>query len=264
MNKPEIRLEAFSGPLDLLLHLIEKNEINIYHIPIFEITRQYVDFINEYSKSGKGANAANDVMDFMSSFIVMAARLLEIKSRLLLPLPKKDEDSQEEGDPREALIAQLLEYKRFKALSQLLQDREGCSDMLMERPPHKSTIEIASKKKPPSVEAALKNVDLDRLKAIYEELLLRQELNTDKIRGGFKSVEKDRFTVGEKITHITHLIRKNRKVSLNEVFARCTGKQEMVVSFLAMLEMIKQRLVSVEQNTSFGEIILYALESAQQ
>ena len=236
MNNMTVRLDSFSGPLDLLYHLIEKNEIDIYDIPIAELTEQYMEFISREE---------NKNMDGMSEFIVMAADLIEIKSRMLLPKVQSEEP---EEDPRDELVQKLLEYKKFKGVTEIFQRMEESASKIFFREPD-IIIPQLSKREEPTVEECLHGLTMEDLYKAFREVMLRREKKIDRVRSGFKSVKRDNFTVDEKI---------NPKIKFYDMFTDSSTKEEVLVTFLALLELIRHHSVLVEQEQVFGEIMIYA------
>ena len=165
------KLEHFEGPLDLLLHLIEKNKINIYDIPIVEITEQYLDYVNHMEKED---------LNVVSEFLVMAATLLDIKARMLLPA-EVDEETGEEQDPRSELVARLLEYKKYKYMALVLQDREDDAGLIFYKDPTVPK-EVAKYEPPVDLDELLGDLTLARLQKIFEQVLKRQEDKIDRVR----------------------------------------------------------------------------------
>ena len=174
-----VKLEAFEGPLDLLLHLIEKNKINIYDIPIVEITDQYMEYIRQMK---------TESLDVMSEFLVMAATLLDIKSRMLLP-PEVTEEG-EEIDPREELVEKLLEYKMYKYMSFELRDRQEEAEFVLYKPP---TIpdEVKAYREPVNIDDLLGDMTLAKLHAIFRDIMKRQENRMDQIRSKLGKLKKE-------------------------------------------------------------------------
>lgn len=249
-EKVNVRLTGFEGPLDLLLHLIDKNEIDIYDIPIAALTDQYMAYIESHS------------MDSMSEFILMAATLLEIKSKLLLPLPQKEEPS---FDPRRELVEKLIEYKRFKQAADELGVRSGAAERVFRMPDFEviDMLKTALEKQPEQiVSELLGDVSLDKLFDLFESVMMRQELRTDKIRGGFDSVKREVFTVDDKISFIRNLLSIGREVRFHEIFMKGGSRMEVVVTFLAMLELIKREEIRFRQENVFDDIWIYRGESA--
>ena len=244
-NEVTLRLENFQGPIGLLYHLIEKNKIDIYDIPIAEITRQYMEILED-------AKMRN--MEIMSEFLIMAASLLEIKSRMLLPKPKK-EDEEEEEDPREELIRKLVEYKKFKEVAEELREREEKASFVVFKEPDASLAEF-KKEECLEIEEILKGITFDDLLKAYEDVINRKELKVDKVRSSFTAVERDTFTIEEKSQYIKDMIKMYPKVVFFEIFTKDTTKGEMVVTFMALLELIKTKEVIITQEEMFGDIII--------
>lgn len=157
------KLERFEGPLDLLLHLIEKNKVNIYDIPIAEITDQYMDYVNHMEERD---------LDVVSEFLVMAATLLDIKARMLLP--KEETPEEEEEDPRAELVARLLEYKTFRLMSSELKDMELDADKLFYREPSIPR-EVAQYEQPVDLDSLLSGITLLDLQRVFEAVMKRQQ-----------------------------------------------------------------------------------------
>lgn len=190
-------------------------------------------------------------MENLSRFLLMAATLLEIKSRMLLP--KKEED--EEEDPRETLVARLLEYKRFKIIAEELKTAEERGGKVFYR---ESGINIDSLKElvRANEKPELQGMSPDALFAAFSEVIRRKEQKTDSVRSGFSSVERDVYTVEEKIGYIRDLLTLYQRVEFGRIFREDALKIEVVVTFLAVLELIRQGELIVFQEGPFGEIIL--------
>ncbi len=233
----EFKLEAFEGPMELLLHLIEKNKIDIYDIPIKELTEQYMAYISDFSKRD---------MENMSEFLVMAATLIEIKSNMLLPksAPKDDED---ETDPREELVRRLIEYKKAKKAAEFFYETQKSAEVYIFKKPDTDIILKAREASPPEISEILDGVDLAMLYEAFRDVLKRQDVKRDKIRGGFNSVNRDLFTVEDKIQYISDLLFLKKEIKFSEAFKKNVSKPEVVVTFLAVLELIKIKKVFVKQ-----------------
>ena len=182
-----VKLQVFEGPLDLLLHLIEKNKIDIYDIPIVEITNQYMEYIKAMQKED---------LNIMSEFLVMAATLLDIKCRMLLP--KEVNEEGEEEDPRQELVEQLLEYKMYKFMSYELKDRELDGDRVMYK---SATIpdEVKGYVPPVNLDELLGDLTLVQLNRIFKEVMKRQESKVDPVRSKFGKIEKEEVTLPDKL-----------------------------------------------------------------
>lgn len=247
----EFRLTAFEGPLDLLLHLIEKNKINIYDIPIAEITDQYMEYIEEMKRRD---------LNVMSEFLVMAAELLSIKSRMLLP-PEETEDEDEETDPRAELVARLLEYKMFKTISGELRDRQTDAEHVVFRAP---TIpdEVLAYEEPVDVEEIVSGVTLSMLNDVFLSLLRRQKLRVDPIRSGFGEIPKEPVSVEEKMDFVSSYLKRKHRCSFRQILEDSSSKEEVIVTFLSVLELMKSGEIEIKQDVPFGEIDIRLREEA--
>lgn len=242
------KLEKFEGPLDLLLHLIEKNKIDIYDIPIVEITKQYLDYVNQMEKED---------LNMVSDFLVMAATLLDIKSRMLLPAPEVEEG--EEEDPRAELVARLLEYKKYKLLAQELGDLEDAAgDVLFKDP----TIpkEVAKYEPPVDLDKLLDGLTLARLQRIFDSVMRRQEEKVDPIRSKFGVIKREPISLESKIMDVMQYARKHRKFSFRQMLERQADKLEVVVAFLAVLELMKIGKIYLTQEHTFDDMWIETLE----
>lgn len=246
-----IKLQVFEGPLDLLLHLIEKNKIDIYDIPIVEITRQYMDYIKELE---------TEDMNVMSEFLLMAATLLDIKCRMLLPR-EVNEDGEEE-DPREELVQQLLEYKMYKYMSFELKDRQLDADKNYYKAP---TIpeEVAAYQPPVDYDELFGDITLRKLHEIFQATLKRQEDKIDPIRSQFGRIEKDEINMDEKLSYIQNYIRQNKTFSFRNLLEKNHNKMEIVITFLTVLEMMKMGQITIVQEHLFDDIIITSNEPAE-
>lgn len=240
----EVKLEAFEGPLDLLLHLIEKNKVNIYDIPIVEITAQYLEYVQAMQEEN---------LDVVSDFLVMAATLLDIKCRMLLP--KEIDEEGEEEDPRSELVARLLEYKMYKYASLDLRDRQLEAARALYKPP---TIppEVASYEAPIDVDALLMGVTLPRLQTVFDFVMKRREDKIDPIRSRFGRIKKEPIKVEDKILAVMEHGRSRRFFSFRELLEKQASRMEIVVTFLAVLELLKLGRLRVTQEQLFDEIHL--------
>jgi len=230
----KLRLEIFEGPLDLLLYLIKKNELNIYDIPIAKITHEYLEYLEMLKMFD---------LDNVGDFLVMAATLMQIKSRMLLP-PDPATVEQEEEDPRDELVRRLLEYKRFKEIAEDLRSKETMRQDLFARViDSERTKELKKEAKEVYFEVSL----FDLISAFTKVLKnVPKEV--------FYEVIKDEHTVEQKIHDILHLLLEKPRIMLMDLFNRARSKVEIVVSFLAILELIRLREIIVVQSKMFGEI----------
>ena len=239
-----VKLQVFEGPLDLLLHLIEKNKIDIYDIPIVEITNQYMEYIKAMQKED---------LNIMSEFLVMAATLLDIKCRMLLP--KEVNEEGEEEDPRQELVEQLLEYKMYKFMSYELKDRELDGDRVMYK---SATIpdEVKGYVPPVNLDELLGDLTLVQLNRIFKEVMKRQESKVDPVRSKFGKIEKEEVTLPDKLDYVTEDARSHRKFGFRKLLKKQSSKVQVVVTFLAILQLMKEGVIFIEQDQPFDEIMI--------
>lgn len=244
----EVKLQAFEGSLDLLLHLIEKNKVDIYDIPIVEITEQYLDYVSKMPK---------DDLDLASEFLVMAATLIDIKSRMLLP--KEIDENGEEIDPRAELVEKLIEYKMYKYAAVELRDMQVYAGKSMYKQP--TVPEEVSKYEPPvNLDSLLADVDLNKLNDIFQMVLKRQVDKIDPVRSKFGKIEMEEVSLPDKITYVSTTVKKRKKCKFKQLLEEAHSKVEVIVSFLAILELIKVGEIEVRQDETFGEIYIDSIE----
>ena len=239
-----VKLEVFEGPLDLLLHLIDKNKIDIYDIPIVEITNQYMEYIR---------NMQREDLNIMSEFLVMAATLLDIKCRMLLP--KEVNEEGEEEDPRQELVEQLLQYKMYKYIAYELKDREMDSDMVLYKSPSIPE-EIEKYVEPVDLDKLLGDLTLQKLYSIFKDVMKRQTDKIDPVRSKFGKIEKEEVTLSDKFTYIHSYMRDHKTFSFRQLLEKQHSKMHIVVTFLAILEMMKLGEIRVEQEETCGDIMI--------
>lgn len=238
-----VKLQVFEGPLDLLLHLINKNKIDIYDIPIVEITNQYMEYIKAMEKED---------LNVMSEFLVMAATLLDIKCKMLLP--KEVNEDGEEEDPRQELVEQLLEYKMYKYMSYELKDRELESERVMYKTP---TIpqEVMEYEQPVNLDELLEDLTLQKLNHIFKDVMKRQADKIDPVRSKFGKIEKEEVTVSDKLVFVTDYAREHKKFSFRTLLTKQSSKTQIVVTFLALLQLMKEGVLYIEpQEQPFDDI----------
>lgn len=242
-----VKLQVFEGPLDLLMHLIEKNKIDIYDIPIVEITNQYMEYIREMQKED---------LNIMSEFLLMAATLLDIKCKMLLP--KEVNEEGEEEDPRQELVEQLLQYKMYKYMSYELRDRQIDGERVLYRE-QDIPEEVRAYQEPVDLDALLEGMSLRRLNQIFKEVLRRQNDKIDPIRSTFGKIQKEEVSVDDKMEYLNEYIVTHRKFSFRELLEHQKSKLQIVVTFLAILEMMKVGSIMVEQENTFEDIIITSM-----
>ncbi|MDD7403695.1 MAG: segregation/condensation protein A [Butyribacter sp.] len=237
-----VKLEAFDGPLDLLLHLIEKNKIDIFDIPIVEITQQYMDIISEMDTKD---------MDVMSDFLLMAATLLRIKSKMLLPVEVNEEG--EEEDPRAELVERLLEYKTYKYASYELKDLQVDASKQIYKEP---TIpdEIADYKEEVDVSALLSDVTLSKLQSVFRSVMKKQIDKIDPIRSKFGKIEKEPISLPDRMQYIEQYAKEHRRFNFRVLLEEQTDKMMVIVSFLGILELMKMGRLQIVQENIFDDI----------
>ncbi len=242
----EFKLDAFEGPLDLLLHLIDKNKVDIYDIPVSLITKQYMEYLD---------NSSDTDLSVMSDFLLMAATLLDIKCRMLLPRETGPEE--EEEDPRTELVKQLLEYKIYRYMSQELKfmERDAGRSLFKENTMPEELLDI---KPPIDYGELLKGMTLSDLEKIFRETLKRQEDRRDPIRSRFGKIEKEEVSLEERTREILDYSREHKEFSFKELLSRYSGKLQLVVTFLAVLELIRSENWKAVQKEQNGDIIISA------
>jgi len=235
MEQPySVRLEAYEGPLDLLLDLIRKQEINIYDIPIAKITGQYLDYVQH--------NLDRLIPEAAGEFLLMAATLIHIKSRLLLP-PDPTLTPEEQEDPRDELVAQLLEHEKFKRAAQMLQQKHVVQSATWSQPGLSAFLD-------PEAEPSL-SVTVYDLVRVFQQVIERAKQKP------LLEVEEERVTVGEMMQHLCRLLAARREaLPLSEALAGLRSRDALVATFLALLELIRLQAVAARQKDLFGEILL--------
>lgn len=229
-----VKLEFFEGPLDLLLHLIRRNQVDIYDIPIATITDQYLDYLNMMRSLN---------LDVAGEFLLMAATLLQIKSKTLLPLPP-EEEVEEGEDPRAELVNRLLEYQKYKEAAARLHERD-----MLDR-----NIFVQGDQAEGSEDRGLVEV------GVFELIeALKDVLNRASIEAAY-DITLDRITIEERIAQILEAVNLERSGLLfSSLFSGVSSKEEIILTFLALLELIKMRMIKVYQRTPFGPIEIFSL-----
>ena len=239
-----VKLQAFEGPLDLLLHLIDKNKVNIYDIPIADITEQYMEYVNKMQEED---------LNVVSEFLVMAATLLDIKCRMLLP--KEVDEEGNEQDPRAELVEKLLEYKLYKAMAEELKDKQMDATKLYYRKPDIPK-EISEYVPEVDIKHVIGDTDLLKLNAIFSDVMRRKDEKVDPIRSKFGKIEKEEVTMSEKLVDIKAFMMEHRTFSFRELLMKGASKVAVIVTFLVVLELIKTGFVIVEQEGTCEEIYI--------
>lgn len=245
-----VKLQVFEGPLDLLLHLIDKNKVNIYDIPIAQITKQYLEYINQMDKQD---------LNIMSEFLVMAATLIDIKSKMLLPREINEEG--EEVDPRQELVEKLIEYKMYKYMAFELKDRQIDAGKSLYKPPTIPS-EVEEFSEPVNIEELLDGITLSRLHNIFKSIIKKQENKIDPIRSKFGKIEKEEVSLTDKIEYVKEYACENKKFSFRRLLEAQCSKMEIIVTFLAVLELMKIGNIIIMQENIFDDIMIISKEAA--
>ena len=230
----EVKIDAFEGPLDLLLHLIKESKVDIWDIKIVDITEQYLNYIKSMEKLN---------LNIASEYLVMASELMEMKSKLLLPRTKL-EDEEEEEDPREKLIQKLIEYQKYKDMTKNFKELEENRHEFFTKPPE------SLKEYAPEGTIVNSDLSLDDLMKAFEKFLQRKEQEKPLAT----TVTKREITVEERRTSIRNILKKKKKVDFFELFEEVT-KEYIVVTFLAVLEMARKQELVINKENNFDNII---------
>jgi segregation and condensation protein A len=237
-----VRLEEFDGPIELLLHLIRKNEYDIYDIPISAITRQYLEMIELMKELN--LNVAGD-------FVFMSATLIHIKSKMLLPPPHEDGTEDEDWeDPRAELVARLLEYQKYREAAQLLRQKELVRNAMWTRP-ESAVAEFLAQKDEPSDD--LVDVDLFELVIAFRAVLERIKQRRD------ITVQRETITLDEMIVRLRARVRPGENLTFEQLFEDVTSREMLIVTFLALLELVRVRVLRVFQRNNFSTIHVMGL-----
>lgn len=237
--KYHVRLPIFDGPLDLLLHLIRKSEVEIYDIPIAEITKQYLEILELMEELN---------LSLAGEFLVMAATLIHIKSKMLLPPPHEDGTEDEESeDPRAELVARLLEYERYKEAAQQLHQQQEIRNATWTRPDSVVDTLTASNGTQASQESLIE-VDLFELLSAFREVLERVRQRADLV------FEREAISIEEMIRRLDERLKSRVQCTFVDLFEEATDRSTVIVTFLAILEMVRLRKLRIYQPQLFGTI----------
>jgi segregation and condensation protein A len=234
-DAPRIQLPVFEGPLDLLLYLIRRERIDIHDIPIAPITRQYMEYLDLMRELN---------LDVAGEFMVMAATLIHIKSKMLVPVDPTEAPGEEAEDPRDALVQRLLEFQRYKEAAGVLYEKGQIRAATWTRPD--GVLPVFDDAGEEMLEAGL----FDLISAFKELLDRRKTLLAHEVEGEGKSVE-------ERMEELLALLREGQSIDFLELFASQTTKGDMIVTFLALLELIRLKTVKVYQRGTFGPIRVF-------
>lgn len=237
----KVVLETFEGPLDLLLHLIEKAEVDIYDIPISKITDQYMEYLTKMEKLD---------LEVTSEFLVMASTLLEIKSKMLLPKSKDNENTdneEEQEDPRYDLVKRLLEYKRYKVASEQLREIEKSQNKVFYKPQEDlSHFETEDE--------VLEDLDLEKLIKALKNILKKKNKSYEPVN--FDEIHRDEITLDECIDNVKNKLEERDRIKFTELFNENVTRTEIVVTFLSILEVVRLKYATVIQEEDFSDILI--------
>ena len=222
----DIKINVFEGPLELLLHLIEKNKVDIYDIPISEITSQYLSYIRSMEE---------EELDVMSEFLVMAATLLKIKAKMLLPAGEEEE---EEGDPREELVRRLIEYKIYKYASLQLKEREMAAEKSFFRSPDIPP-QVLAYREDVDPQEILSDITLQRLSEVFSFVMRKRQDKHAPIRSEYGAIKQEEIKQEDKMTEVSNYIMKFKNVSFYDLLNEQETKEAVIVTFLSVLELMK-------------------------
>lgn len=234
-DKYVVTIDNFDGPLDLLLHLIKEQDIDIYDIKIEDITKQYLDYIRHMKELN---------LEIASEYLVMASELIEMKSKMLLPKKKEKEDDDYEEDPRELLIERLLAYKRYKEVTSEFKDLELNRKMVFTREPDNLNRYVKE-------DENSEDLGVANLIDAFNNLLKRKELD----RPIATKITKKELSVTEKVNKIKNILRNKKKINFEDIFEVST-KEEVIISFLSVLEMVKKDEILLTQEGNFKNIVI--------
>ena len=239
----KVKLDIFEGPFDLLVYLIEHAKMSIYDIRVSEITTQYLEYI---------ARMQEQEVSVAQEFMVLAAELIELKSRMLLPRQDTDEAGAEEDDPRADLVARILEYKQFKEMSAFLEEQAEAAAHWRIKPQEDLTPYVGDPEE-------LLKTDMNAfVKAFYAFLFRKQRI--DEMRRVYERVERQRMSVESRIEQIRGMFRGKTKLMFSEMIREDSSPYNQVITFMSLLELIKQKSVTAEQKKRYGDITVRLAE----
>lgn len=245
MEQLKFSLPAFEGPLDLLLHLIDKNKVDIYDIPIAMITDQYFEYLEQMPESD---------LDTMSDFLVMAATLLDIKAKMLLP--RDEEEIDPEDDPRRELVERLLEYKKFKYIGSELKDMSVGTLHNYYRGSESIPEEVVKYKPPIDLDKIMADVTLDKMKAILEEVASRSHDRVNEAVKNYGRMEREAIPIETCISNVRRAVCGGKKRSFRDILSKGASKTEIIVTFLAILELLKIGEIKLTEDSKTDDFIL--------
>ena len=238
-----VKLEVFEGPFDLLVHLIEKAKVDIYNIPIAKITEQYLEYLEGFTTFD---------LEIASEFLVMAASLIEIKSKMLLPDKNEEQLSMDivEEDPRQDLVKRLLEYKKFKNAAEEFKKREEEYKRIYYKPQDQLDQYIDDDNN------ELLDLKISDLVGAFNNLLIKKRNSANQYQMKIREIEREEISIENKINEIKKWILSKKNINFQQLIMSCSCKSEAIVTFLALLELVKIKYLIIKQSKVFGEIIV--------
>lgn len=233
----KVKLDVFEGPFDLLVYLIEHARMSIYDIRVSEITTQYLSYINAFQKQD---------VSVAQEFMVLAAELIELKSKLLLPGSVQETLPEGEDDPRSGLVAQLIEYKRFKDMAEFLAEQEEVNSHIHRKPQEDLTSYIGQPDE-------FLRTDMNQFVKAFRAFLFKKQ-KLEEIKKNYQQVERQRMSIENRIDQIRDFFLKKSKVKFSELVSTDGRPYNLVLTFISLLELIKQSTITAKQKQRFGDI----------
>lgn len=233
----KVKLDVFEGPFDLLVYLIEHARMSIYDIQVSQITTQYLSYIDEFQKQD---------ISVAQEFMVLAAELIELKSKLLLPGSSDEIIFEGEDDPRNALVAQLIEYKRFKDMAEFLAEQEEVNAHIHTKPQEDLIPYVGQND-------VFLRTDMSQFVKAFRAFLFKKQ-KIEEIKGNYQQVERQRMSIENRIEQIKNFFLKKQKVKFSELVSADGRRYNLVLTFVSLLELVKQSTISAKQKERFGDI----------
>lgn len=248
-NNFEIKLPLFKGPFDLLLFFIERDELDVHDIPIANITKDFLDYLHNLEQMN---------IELASEFILVAAKLMRIKAKMLLPRPQLDEEGNE-IDPREELVKHLLEYKRYKEVLGQISELEQSRQQMENRGNLMKEVQLLSESV--NVEAELQNLDLYKLLKVYQKVLERYEIEKNKPT---HQITQYPFTIHDQKVFLLNKLKGNKKTSFEEIIKMMPSKMAVIYNFLAILELLQAQTITINIGLGFNNFWIESRENEEQ
>lgn len=243
----KVKLDVFEGPFDLLVYLIERSKMSIYDIRISEITNQYIEYIKEMQKLD---------IELAQDFMVLAAELIQIKTRMLLPIEKaKDGEEIAEEDPRAELVQRLVEYKQFKEMAAFLQQQEEVVSHIHEKPAEDLDAYMGEP------EEIIKGSMTEFAQAFMQFILKKQRL--EEMHKIYERIERQKMSMEHRITQIADVLKKKEKTSFSELIEGDETNFNKVITFMSILELLRDKAIEAEQKKRYGDIIIRKVEGSE-